>query len=145
MSSIVKRNCGTVPNAFQRFWNTDLFNGFFDDDQPNLPAVNVVEKEKEFAIDISVPGFSRDNIAIEIDKNQLRISATVENENEEKGSDNKVIRREFSSSAFERSFVIPENIDTDNIAAKQENGILKITLPKRQNASEDTVKKISVQ
>jgi len=144
MSVIVKRNA-ILPGVFHGIWDSDLFNNFLDNGSSSMPAVNIVEKEKEFAVDMSVPGFDKGDINVQVENDTLTISARHENKNEEKDANNKVIRQEFSSSSFERSFILPENIDTENIAAKQENGILKISLPKQIDAPEDKTKKISVQ
>lgn len=143
MSNIMKRN-NLAPQMFRGMWDDDFFGGFFDDERQAMPAVNVVEKEGEYAVDLSVPGFGKDDINVVIDKNRLTISARKENKNEEKDSKDRVVRREFSSSSFERSFILPENIDTDKISAKQENGVLKLAIPKLLNAPEDKVKKITV-
>ena len=134
-----------MPRVFQGTWDSDFFNNFLNDDSSSsMPAVNVVEKEGEFGIDISIPGFDKGDVNVEVDKNTLKISAKHENKNEEMDSKDRIIRREFSATSFERSFILPENIDTEKIEAKQENGILKLSLPKRNNAPEEAVKKISV-
>lgn len=143
MTAIVRR--GYFPSVMNNLWDNDLFNNFFSADTPALPAVNVAEKDKEFTIDVSIPGFKKDDVTIEIDKNFLKVSANTEATTDQKDSNDKIIRQEFRASSFERSFVLPENIDTANIVAKQENGVLMISLPKKVNAVEDTVKKISVQ
>lgn len=143
MTAIVRR--GYFPSVMNNLWDNDLFNNFFSADTPTLPAVNVAEKDAEFTIDVSIPGFKKDDVNIEIDKNFLKVSANTEATTDQKDSNDKIIRQEFRASSFERSFVLPENIDTANIVAKQENGVLKISLPKKQNAVEDTVKKINVQ
>lgn len=144
MNSIMIRKNRMSPRLYNGMWDHDFFDGLFNDDLPAMPAVNVSEKENAFCIDMSVPGFDKDDINVEIDKNRLTISAKSKNENEEKGADDKIIRREFFSSSFERSFILPENIDTEKIDAKQKNGVLRISLPKRVNAPEETVKKIAV-
>ncbi len=127
--------------TFFNYVNDDAFNPFFNE---SLPATNVSENEKAFNIELSIPGFSKEDIKIEAEKDILRISAQSEIENEEKDENNKILRREFKKSSFTRSFSIPENIDTENISATQVNGILQITLPKQDKAIEDKVKKIEI-
>jgi len=122
--------------------NNDFFTNFFSG--TDLPAVNISENEKEFKVELSVPGFEKNDIKLEIEKNVLNITASKEVNKEEKDESEKVIRREFSSSSFSRSFVIPENVDTENISAEQKDGILKISLPKKEKALEDKVKKIEI-
>ncbi|MDR1706610.1 Hsp20/alpha crystallin family protein [Dysgonomonas sp.] len=122
--------------------NDDFFTDFFKGS--NMPAVNIVENNKEFRIELSVPGFNKDDFKIEIEKNVLTISASQESKREEKNEDEKIHRQEFYSTSFSRSFVLPENIDTEHISAEQKDGILKIALPKLQDMPEDKVKKIEI-
>jgi len=135
------RNGSFFPTFFSNYVNDDLFNFV----NGNLPATNVSENEKAFNIELSVPGFKKEDIKIEIEKNVLKISAQNEVKNEEKDENEKVLRQEFKTSSFSRSFTIPENIDTENIAAVQKDGVLQVTLPKMNKALEDKVKKIEIQ
>jgi len=143
MNGLVKRNerNGLFPSFFNRYWDSDFFNNFMESD---VPAVNVKENKKEFKLEISAPGYEKGDISLNVENNVLTISAKKEIKNEEKGEDEKVLRQEFTSSSFYRSFTLPENIDTDNILAKEKNGVLKITLPKMDKALEDKRKKIEV-
>ena len=93
---------------------------------------------------MSVPGFNKDEFKVEIEKNILTISATHESKREEKNEDEKIHRQEFYSNSFSRSFVLPENINTEHISAEQKEGVLKISLPKIENMPEDKVKKIEI-
>lgn len=135
------RNGSFFPTFFSNYMNDDLFNFV----NGNLPATNVSENEKAFNIELSVPGFKKEDIKIEIEKNILKISAQNEVKSEEKDENEKVLRQEFKTSSFSRSFTIPENIDTENIAAVQKDGVLQVTLPKLDKALEDKVKKIEIQ
>lgn len=143
MNSIMKRN-SAAPSMFRRFWEPDFFRDFFDNDMDTVPAMNVTEKAKEFIVDLSVPGFDKKDINVEIDKNVLNISGQSKTESQDKDSEDRIVRQEFVSSSFERSFVLPENIDTVHISAKQDKGVLRISLPKRKNAPEDKTTKITV-
>lgn len=128
------------PAFFNHYFNDDLFSNF----EGNLPAVNLSENEKAFNIELSVPGFDKNDIKIEIEKDVLKISAQSEVKNEEKDENEKVLRQEFKTSSFVRKFTIPENIDTENISATQKDGVLQITLPKQDKAIEDKIKKIEI-
>lgn len=119
----------------------DFLSGFFEG---NLPAVNVKENKKNYKIELSVPGFEKEDINIEVVQDTITISANKESKHEEKDEDEKVIRQEFKSSSFSRSFTLANNVDTDNITAKEKNGVLTLTLPKKENAAEDSSKKISI-
>jgi len=129
------------PGFFNRFWDND----FFDNSRENdLPAINVQENEKSFKLDVSVPGFDKEDIHIEVNKNILKISGQKEMKNEEKDENNKVLRQEFSTSSFSRSFSLPEDIDTEMIEAEQKNGVLNVTMPKKEKAPENTRKTIEI-
>lgn len=136
------RSGGLFPSFLNRYWNDDFFDNFFDGDR--LPATNIKENKKEFKLELSVPGFDKEDFKIEIEKNVLKISAHKELKNEEKGEDDKVLRQEFRQSSFVRRFSIPENVDTQNIEAKQKDGILEIVLPKMDKAPEERIKKIEI-
>lgn len=132
---------GNLPTFFSSYWNNDFLKNFFDG---GVPATNVKENDKQFIIDVSTPGMDKGNIKVEVDKNVLKISAEKKTETEEKDENERVLRHEFGYSSFSRSFTIPEGIDTDNITASQENGVLQIILPKEQEAKEDKVKQIDI-
>lgn len=138
------RKIDTRRDFFPSFFkmNDDFFTDFFKGS--NMPAVNIVENNKEFRIELSVPGFNKDNFKIEIEKNVLTISANQESKREEKSENEKIHRQEFYSASFSRSFVLPENIDIENISAEQKDGILRVALPKMENTPEDKVKKIEI-
>ncbi|WP_029902105.1 Hsp20/alpha crystallin family protein [Prevotella sp. 10(H)] len=125
------------------FFLNDGFFNFADDN--SLPATNVSENEKAFNIELSVPGFNKEDIKIEIEKDVLKVSAEIEMKNEQKDENEKVLRREFRKSSFVRSFTLPEGIDAESISASQKDGILQITLPKQTKVIEDKVKKIEIQ
>ena len=99
----------------------------------NKPATNVMETEKEFKLQILIPGWNKKEVKIEIDKNILSISG------EKEASDADFIRKEFKINAFERAFQLPKDINFEKISAQQENGILEISIPK------DLEKKAKVQ
>jgi HSP20 family protein len=130
---------GFFPSVFNV--SDEFFTDFFKGN--NLPAANVIENEKEFRVELSVPGFDKNDFKIEVEKNVLTVSASKESNKEEKDESEKMLRREFYSSSFSRSFVLPENVDKDNIGAEQKDGVLKILLPKLE-APENKVKTIDI-
>ena len=140
MSDLVRMG-NYFPRVFNSFWNDDVFSKIMNE---NLPSANVSEDGNGFNVDLSVPGFGKNNIYLEIEKNILKVTGKVESEKEEKETNEKFLRREFSQSSFSRNFVLPDNIDLENISAKQEDGILKIKLPKKSIVLSDKVKKIEI-
>ena len=130
------------PRVFNDFWSDDAFSKLMNDD--NLPAANISESQHDFSVDLSVPGFGKNDIYLEIEKNILKISGKVEFDKAENDTDMKVLRREFSQSSFSRNFVLPDSIDVENISAKQDDGILKIRLPKKNLVLTNKAKKIEI-
>ena len=135
MRTLVKTSCGTPSN--NRFFFDDVFGKDLFDFAPtfngkNVPAVNVKETETDFNIEVAVPGFQKEDFSITLHENILSIAVeqkTEKNENDDKA---RFSRREFSYAAFKRSFTLNEDsIDTEKIAAKYENGILLLQIPKK--------------
>lgn len=98
-----------------------------------LPAVNIKEEDDKFVISLAIPGVSKEDCKIEVENGMLTVSASTKSEkrDEEKG---KYSRYEYSVSSFSRSFSLPTNADAEHIAAKYDNGELKITLPKKEKS-----------
>jgi HSP20 family protein len=98
--------------------------------------VNITERENDFLMAIVAPGFEKTDFKIQLDKNELTVSAEAKketvNENE------KQILKEFKSRSFKRSFTVDQNIDCENIVAKYENGVLTLNLPKKVDVKEAT-------
>ena len=107
-----------------------------------VPAVNIIEKEAEYKIELAVPGMRKDNFEIEMEEGILSISA---NQDEEKTSEKgKFTRREFSYNSFRRSFTIPESVDPAKIDANYTEGVLFISLQKRKEALPQPKKLINI-
>ena len=105
----------------------------------NSTPVNISESDQNFMIEVIAPGLSKDDIQISMEDNTLSISYEKEtrNKSEEKDDENKQVRflkNEYSYESFKRSFRLNDKIDADKIAAKYENGVLKIDLPKKELA-----------
>jgi HSP20 family protein len=117
--------------------NTNLWGGAM-----NIPAVNVTEHEDEFMVELAVPGMKKDDFKIDVNGNMLTISSEKEDSKEEK--DKKFTRKEYNYSSFSRSFTLPDEINKEKIDAKYDNGILKIALPRKEEAKKLTAKHIAV-
>ncbi|RPE09078.1 Hsp20/alpha crystallin family protein [Chitinophaga lutea] len=126
----------------------DIFNGKFinrdfatSDFFGQHAPVNIHENKESYVLDVVAPGFDKGDFKINLDGQTLTLSA--EKKTEQTAEGDKQIRREFSFRSFSRSFTVDENIDADKINAKYENGVLKVTLPKKE-AKQETVKEITV-
>lgn len=131
--NLVKRNYSNFPSIIDEFLKPDWFGGF-QNLQTNLPAVNIKETDNSYSLELAAPGKVKDDFQIEIDHNVLTISSEVKTENEQKDDAGRYTRREFSYAAFRRAFTLPDSVNADDINANYENGVLNITLPKKQEA-----------
>ncbi|GAB1451722.1 Hsp20/alpha crystallin family protein [Draconibacterium sp.] len=143
---LAKRNENYLPSFFDRFWNTDLMDwghSNYSSTNTSLPAVNVKETNDDFVIELAAPGMEKNDFKINFKNNVLTISSEKKNEHEEK-SDN-YTRKEFSYQSFQRSFTVAENaVVGDKIEAKYNNGILNITLPKRDEVKPQPEREIKI-
>ncbi|MBI2994581.1 MAG: Hsp20/alpha crystallin family protein [Gammaproteobacteria bacterium] len=119
---------------FEPVWRTELSFG-------TVPAVDIVEKDKEYEISAELPGMEPGNIEINLVNGGLTIKGEKKEEKEEKKKDYYLSERRYGS--FERSFCVPEGVDTDRIDASFKKGVLRVTLPKTP-AAQKPEKKISV-
>lgn len=94
--------------------------------ESSLGAINIKETEKEYKLELVVPGFTKEDIKIEVEDNLLVISAKVEDSTTEE----KWFRKEFAKKSFVRSFNVPEDALIEGITAKVENGVLFMNIPK---------------
>jgi len=116
----------------------------FAETNSSLPAVNVRENDKGIFIDLAAPGMKKADFNINYDNGRLTISSEKEDEETEKEG-NRVTRREFNYQSFQRSFNIPENmVDADKIKAKYSDGILQLTLPKREEVRPKPSREIKI-
>lgn len=135
-----------MPSLFDRFFENDLFdwsNRNYSSTNTTLPAVNIKEDEDGFEVEMSAPGLDKKDFKIELNNSVLTISSEKKEENETK-EDSQFTRREFSYQSFCRSFTLPETVEDGKIVAKYENGILRLTIPKKEEAKPKPVKQIEI-
>ena len=154
--AIVKKSNNYFPalsNVFDDFFNRDLFHrDFFNWDHSNfsptnttIPAVNIKETNENFEVEMAAPGMNKEDFKVELEGNTLTIFSERQQESKEEGKEEKYSRREFSYQAFQRSFVLPkEVVDEENIQARYENGVLKLSIPKREEAKKKGPRLISI-
>ena len=117
--------------AFSRHAHIGHFYGH-DDVKGSMPSVNILERENEFELRMLVPGLSKQDLKLNVEKDVLTISA--EKKTEEKKDNERYTRREFTRSAFTRSFRLPETVNVEAIKAEHADGVLTVTIPKAEVA-----------
>lgn len=108
-----------------------------------LPSVNIKESETGFDVEMAAPGMAKEDFMIELDNSVLTISSARQSENQT-GEGKNITRREFSYQSFIRSFTLPAIVQTEQITAKYETGILRVNIPKKEEAKPKPIKKIEV-
>ena len=133
-------------------WLPDIFNDFFDNSWMNrptytAPAINVIENEKEYDVELAAPGLDKEDFKVHVDEdNNLHIEMEKKSENKEGKKHGKYLRREFSYEKFQQTLLLPDDVDSAKIEAKVEKGVLNIHLPKKEvTVKKDTVKQIDIQ
>ncbi len=119
-------------------WIPSIFNDFFDNDwmvkaNATAPAINVIESEKDYKVEVAAPGMTKEDFNIHLSEdNELVISMEKKNETKEEDKENKkYLRREFSYSKFQQALILPDDVEKDKINANVTDGVLTIELPKR--------------
>jgi HSP20 family protein len=138
-----------VYNAFPALFDDAFFKDFFEPQSKGLavnsktiPAVNILEAENAFNIEVAAPGLEKENFSITVDEDVLTISSEVKNESEETDKKGKFTKREFSYQSFKRSFTLDEDsVDTEKITASYEKGVLHVNIPKKVKTEEVKVAK----
>ena len=126
-----------------------LFNDWFNDSvfggQRTItsPALNILEKENGFRVELAAPGMIKENIKVDINKeNQLVISAQKETESEEK--QHRYLRKEFAYAQFVKTLTLPDDVDKEAISASYENGILSVDIPRKIKHVTEETKSINI-
>lgn len=125
-----------------QLFNNFSVNAYHEAHCGNTPATNVLENEKDFRIEISLPGYDKKEVELKYHKDVLTI--TAEHKGEEAENSYRYFHREFGNSNFEKKFKIPESVNSKKITAEFKNGILAIILTKKEEAVEKEPLAISI-
>jgi HSP20 family protein len=122
---------------------SDIMDGMIPSDYRkwNVPAVNILENDSNFEIKLAAPGMKKQDFRINIEENNLVVSASATEQSQDKNE--RFTRKEFSFASFSRSFALPENANIDAIQAQYENGIMNIVIPK-QEPTKPKVKEVTI-
>lgn len=133
-------------NDFDRMIDNALLrNPAFGKRTQNLMKTDVRETEQTYELDVDVPGFKKDEIAVQLEKGYLTISATKKTESGDKDTKGNYIRRERYEGACSRTFYVGENVKKESITAKLEDGILRLTFPKKLPEEIEESRKIAIE
>jgi len=139
-----------LPTITRRSFRPFYMPNLFDDDffpalsnrTSSMPAVNIREDEKNFILELAVPGIEKNDLKIDINEDVLTISSETKTESDENKDGYK--RKEFSYTSFCRSFYIPENVNRDKIEANYKDGILTVGLPKQEEEKNKITRQIKI-
>ena len=146
--TMVKLNNRPVGKTFDNLFN-ELFNGIpanwgnaWKEDGLHFPPVNIHETKDAYHLELNAPGRTKEDFKVSVENGTLSIA--FEEKEENKQEDYKTLRREFSFRSFKRNFQVDDDINVENVAARYENGVLKLLLPKKEQVKENN-KQITVQ
>ena len=147
-----------MTNALDFFAPKDLFDfgfnpikTFLGDFVPtnftNSPKVNVKETDKAYEIEIANPGFSKDETNIKVENGIIYVSMTSESKEGQEDDQHKYHVKQWSKSSYQESWNLPENVIEDQITAKNNDGVLTITLPKKEEEpkKEENIRTIKIE
>lgn len=148
--NLIKRNGNRIPGFqglfFDDIFGRELFNWDsknFSNTSTSLPSVNIKETPENYEVEVAAPGMNKDDFTITLDGNFLTISS--QKERKETSNEESFTVREFSYQSFQRSFELPKNVvDDDKISAQYESGLLKLIIPKREEAKQRPPRMIEI-
>ena len=129
-------------------WDKEFFGGktpFFGAYEKNMMKTDIKEKDNSYEIDIDLPGFQKEEISANLENGYLTINASKGEQKEEKNENGVYIRRERYTGQCTRSFYVGDAIEQQDIKAKFENGILCLTIPKKEERKVEQKKYIAIE
>ena len=133
--TLVRSNTGLIPSLLEDLFESDYFK------KPTMmqagltvPAVNIKETPEQYVIEMAAAGMKKEDFQINLERNVILISSEKTTENTEESKDQNYTRKEFNYSSFSRSFVLPEAANREDINATYVDGVLKVVIPKKDEA-----------
>ena len=138
--AIIRRTDSWLPSVFNDFFG----NEWMESSVKSTPAVNIQQNETGFIVEVAAPGMTKEDCVVRLDENNnLVISFEKKTESEDK-KNGAYLRREFSYSQFQRTMILPDNIDKENISAEVKNGVLSVVIPTIDETEKVTEKLIEI-
>ena len=143
--SLIRRTNGLYPSFMEDFFEDNWpVRGKMFDQNTSVPAVNIKEEDDSFEVALAAPGMDEDSFNINIENRTLTISVEKSDNKETKDESGRYTRQEFNYSSFKRAFSLPESVNEDEIDASYDNGVLSISIPKREEAKQKPPRQIKV-
>lgn len=143
MLPVARKEKRFFPSIVDEFFGKDFMPDLFDfETGVNMPSVNIIEGKEDYRIEVAAPGLDKKDFKLSLDNNVLTITSEKEEKREDENE--RYMRREFQYSSFKRSFSLPQSVDAGNITANHNNGVLTITIPKREEAKQKPAKQIDI-
>ena len=139
---LVKYNKCYTPTYRDDFFNDRVSSRYYGEGFASKPAVNIIEEDDAFRIEVAAAGLSRKDFSISLEQDILTVSADKKEKKRDK--QDSYTRREFNYTNFSRSFRIDESIDQEKLQAKHADGILTIYLPKKEEAAQPGPRNIEI-
>ncbi len=140
----------TIRKHYPTSWIPSIFDDFFETAMPRhntvtAPAINVMEAEKEYRVEVAAPGMSKEDFHIHLDEDGNLVIQLEKKEEKKEGQEEqekpRYLRREFSYSKYQQTLLLPEDIEKEQIAARVADGVLTVTLPKIQPVEKAPLKR----
>lgn len=125
-----------------------LFNDLFDNNwivktNVNTPAINVMEDEKGYDLELAAPGMTKEDFSVRLDdQGDLVIKMEKKAESNEEKKQGRYLRHEFSYTRFQQTMILPDDVERENITAEVQNGILRVSIPKIQKTAIAEARKV---
>ena len=133
---------------YHQSWLPAMFDDFFDNDwmkkaNATAPAINVIETETEYKVEVAAPGMNKEDFNVHVDENgNLVIAMEKKCECKEKDKKSRYLRREFSYTKFQQTLLLPEDVVKDTIQASMSDGVLSIELPRKAPTPKEKITKV---
>ena len=127
MTPMMRRNAAWLPSVFNDLFDTD----FMPKANATAPAINVKETDKAYTVELAAPGMTKEDFNVHInDEGNLIIKMEKKEDKKEEDKSARYLRREFSYTKYEQTLILPDDVKKEDIAARVENGVLTVELPK---------------
>ena len=138
--AIIRRTNNWLPSVFNDFFG----NEWMESNVKSSPAVNIQQNDKGFIVEVAAPGMTKEDCVVRLDENNNLIVSFEKKTETEDNKNGAYLRREFSYSQFQRTMILPDNIDKENISAEVKNGVLNVVIPTIDETEKVTEKLIDI-